>query len=168
MEIPRDETEMHETILQLHGVLKDKLESHIESNGHTINEHSNSQIVASGVRYATLLGETGATYYLRKRYNPEPSPNWALHNEKIMDAFYAKHSIKSRATIMATKCDTAWVHDSLIKDSWTAVRHPKIIPVEYIRLNIVFQRIKQRTLHSYFCSKFSHSKYAGSNGIQYN
>ena len=117
IQIPPDEDKMHAMIEQLHGELKVRLESHMDSNGHTVNEHDAGQIIGEHVRYADLLGETGSTYYLRRRFNPEPSPNWALHNEAIMDAFYDKHSIRSRATIMATKCGAEWVHESLISDA---------------------------------------------------
>ena len=94
-------------------MLKEKLESQIDANGHTINAHKMNNILGMGVRYSSVIGEGGATYYLRRRFNPEGVPNWALHNEDVMDAFYPRGSIKSRATIMATKCSTEWVDVTL-------------------------------------------------------
>ena len=70
IQVPDNEDEMHDALLQLHAMLKEKLESHIDANGHTIIEHNPNRILGVGQRYATLLGETGATYYLRRRYNP--------------------------------------------------------------------------------------------------
>ena len=114
MQLPDNEEELRDSMLQLHGVLKQKLEAHIDANGHIINEHdSTKHIVSVGERYANLIGETGATYYLRRRYNPEPVPNWAVLNPQIMDAFFQRNSIKSQATILATKCGNEWVHDSI-------------------------------------------------------
>lgn len=114
LHIPNDELEMQAKIRELHEVLKEKLESHIDANGHSISEHDPSHILEAKVRYSTLLGEMGATYYLRRKFNPEPQPNWAIHHEEIMDAFYEKHSIKAHSTIIATKCGTEWVHDSKV------------------------------------------------------
>lgn len=116
LQLPHGKNNIREAILQLHGILKEKLESHIDSNGHTINEHTHSHILGSRIRYSSLFGEKGATFYLRERFNPDHSHNWSLHNEGIMDAFYAKQSIKRRETIKATNCGNAWVHESLIKD----------------------------------------------------
>ena len=92
------------------------LEAHINSNGHTINEHDPSHVMGSGVRYSSLFGEFGATHYLRQRFHPERSHNWSQNNPGVMDAFYDKHSIRCRATIVATKCNSAWIHESLVKE----------------------------------------------------
>ena len=108
---------MHEIISQLHGLIKEKLEAEIDANGHTINKHKPQNILGMKARYSTIIGETGATYYLRRRFHPEPVPNWALHHEDIMNAFYRRHSIKTQATVMATKCSTEWVDETLHNDA---------------------------------------------------
>ena len=113
IQVPEEEAEMEEVLGNVHTVLKEKLQSHIDANGHTVTDFDASKhIIGTEECYCDILGETGATYYLRRRYNPEPVPNWAKHNPHIMEAFYTQGSIKMQATVMATKCGTEWIHES--------------------------------------------------------
>jgi len=112
MEIPDNEEDMHAAIAELHGVLKETLENHIEASGHTIQSHKKENVY-TGTPYAEVIGENGAAYYIRRRYQPDRVPNWALNNQDIMQAFFMKKSIRNQSTIIATKCGTEWVHPSL-------------------------------------------------------
>ena len=98
-------------IAQLHEILTDRFSLHLDCGKHTILPLREQEDIILGKKYIDVLGEAGATYYLRRTFNPEKVPNWATNNEGIMEAFYHKKSIKLGGTISAIKCGSEWVAD---------------------------------------------------------
>ena len=111
VQLPSEPEEIRAMIRDIHQNLTDCILAHIDASGHKIYPVEDSDIIM-GKKFMDVIGETGATYYLRRKYKPEKFPNWGRHNEEIMEAFYHKKSIKHGGTIMGTKCDPEWIADN--------------------------------------------------------
>ena len=98
---------------QIHAVLKAKLEGHIEAAGHTILPYDESNVMFDYTKYADLVGETGSAYYMRRRFPVDTVPNWGFDNEKIMEAFFDKGTLRNPGIIVTLKCSSEWVHPDL-------------------------------------------------------
>lgn len=108
IQLPSDGEEIRATIQQLYDALCACLLGHIDCQGHTILPLRDEDVVLDK-KYMDVLGESGATYYLRRKFKPEKIPNWGINNDGIMEAFYHKNSIKQRGTIMGVKCGDEWI-----------------------------------------------------------
>ena len=112
MVVPENTEEIVEMIRQLHELFTERFGAHIDGSGHMILPLQETEDIILGKKFMDILGERGATYYLRRIFNPEKVPNWASNNEEIMEAFYHKNSIKLGGTITAIKCGSEWVADA--------------------------------------------------------
>ena len=97
-------------VRQIHQTLSDCILAHIDASGHKFNPVKDSDIIM-GKKFMDVIGETGATYYLRRKFKPEKIPNWGRYNEGILEAFYHKKSIKHGGTILGVKCGQEWIAD---------------------------------------------------------
>lgn len=98
-------------VRQVHEALTYAITGHIEGMTHTILPLREVEDIIRGKNYMDVIGEKGATYYLRRKFRPETIPNWGVNNPGIMEAFYHKKSIKQQGTIMSVKCGEEWIAD---------------------------------------------------------
>ena len=88
---------------ELHNTLKERIETHIDIKGHTVKPFKEENVTYDK-KYTEVIGEVGATYYLRRRFQPESTPNWGVHNPEFMEAFYNPGSICDRRTVITVRC----------------------------------------------------------------
>lgn len=110
MQLPSDSHEAVSMVRQTHEILSQYLCSHIDAEGHTVLPLKDEDII-DGKKYVDVVGENGATFYLRRKFQPDKIPNWAAYNEGIMEAFYHKKGIKLGGTINSVKCGEEWIAD---------------------------------------------------------
>ena len=107
LQLPTTNEEVKETIKEVHETISKGLMGHIEGIGHTVLPLRDEDIFLDK-KFADVIAETGACYYLRRKFNPERKPNWGIHNEGILSAFFHKNGIKEQSTIIAVKCSSEW------------------------------------------------------------
>ena len=108
MQVPADEEGARAMIAQFHEELTDCFLGHIDAVGHSILPLENEDVVF-GKKYIDVLGESGATYYLRRKFQPSKFPDWGVYNEGVMNAFYHKKSIKNRTASKGIQCSDDWM-----------------------------------------------------------
>ena len=115
VQVPTDEESIRSMVGELHDALTDSFAVHIDCGGHAVLPLRHEDVVF-GKKYVDVLGETGATYYLRRKFKPMKYPDWGMNNEGIMNAFYHKKSIRQRGTIKSVGCSDEWVADGASTD----------------------------------------------------
>ena len=114
MHVPTDEERARVIVAEMHDELTDGFAGHVDAAGHRILPLQDEDVVF-GKKYMDVFGENGATYYLRRKFEPQKLPNWGFHNEDIMEAFYHKNGIKKGSTIAAVKCGDEWIADKSLR-----------------------------------------------------
>jgi hypothetical protein len=108
IQLPNTSEDIRVMIDQVHDALSACIGGHIDASGHKILPLRGEDIIY-GKKYMDVIGESGATYYLRRKFKPEKVPNWGVNNSGIMEAFYHKKSIKEQGTILGVKCGDEWI-----------------------------------------------------------
>ena len=73
LQLPNDPDEIRAMVCQIHQTLSDCILAHIDTSGHKFNPVEDSDIIM-GKKFMDVIGETGATYYLRRKFKPEKFP----------------------------------------------------------------------------------------------
>ena len=112
VQLPSEENDVREMVRQMHKTLGDCSAGHLDTAGHSVLPLDEEEDVIFGKKFMDVLGESGATFYLRGKFRPERFPNWGVNNEGIMDAFYHKKSLKLDGTVSSLRCGDEWVSNS--------------------------------------------------------
>ena len=112
VQVPVDTQEVCEMVREIHNALAVSFAGHIDAQGHSVLSLQEEKDIILGKKYMDVLGKSGATFYLWRKFCPEKFPNWGVNNEGIMNAFYHKKSLKLDGTIGSLKCGDKWVADT--------------------------------------------------------